>query len=139
MKKTAIFSLALLALTACSGNKQQAQNADAAASDSTVYEGRIPAADCFGIDYRLALATDSTKGFALDETYMKDSLTADTAYHYQGMAADTTVNGSRFYVLKGGEDDTFRFKVVDDSTLRLVNNDFEEAASGLNYDLKLKK
>ena len=30
-------------------------------------------------------------------------------------------------------------KVVNDSTLRLVNSDFEEAASKLNYDLKLKK
>lgn len=138
MKKLVILSAALLALTACSGNKPTAQN-DSRAKDSTIYEGLVPAADAFGINYRMALANDGTKGFALDEAYMKDSLTADTILHYEGTAADTTVKGKKYCVLKVKGSDTYRFKIVNDSTLRLVGSDFEEAASGLPYDLKLKK
>ena len=37
-----------------------------------------------------------------------------------------------------GKDTTY-FKVVNDSTLRMVNDQAEEAASKLSYDLKLKK
>lgn len=37
-----------------------------------------------------------------------------------------------------GKDTTY-FKVVNDSVLRMVNNQFEEAATKLSYDLKLKK
>lgn len=45
-------------------------------------------------------------------------------------------NGRDGLKLNLGEDDDEYFVQLDDSVLRMVNEDLEEAASGLNYDLK---
>ena len=123
------------AMIACQNNGKTAANAagtdsaatDTMATDSAVYEGEIPGADA-GSVYTLKLANDSTDGFSLHIKYLTDKTPAED---YSGK--DVTV-----YKFALGKDTTY-FKVVNDSVLRMVNNQFEEAATKLSYDLKLKK
>ena len=141
-----------VAFAACQNNGKTAANAgandstanDSAATDSVVYEGRVPAADGPGIKYQLACVNDSSKGFRLTTTYLQAEKGKDQVSESKGKyeVVKKTVAGKEgtFYKLptSDGSGETV-LKVVNDSTLRLVNSDFEEAASKLNYDLKLKK
>ena len=87
---------------------------------------------------------DSSKGFRLTTTYLQAEKGKDQVSETKGKyeVVKKTVAGKEgtFYKLptSDGSGETI-LKVVNDSTLRLVNSDFEEAASKLNYDLKLKK
>ena len=126
------------AMVACHNNGKTAANAagtdsaanDTAMQDSAVYEGEIPGADTGSI-YTLKLANDSTDGFSLQIKYLKDKAPVVATKKVAGK--DVTV-----YKFALGKDTTY-FKVVNDSVLRMVNDQFEEAASKLSYDLKLKK
>lgn len=148
MKKTALFLFACAAMIAACNNSKTTTTAaenDTTAMDSTVYEGMTPAADTHGINYRLAMAQDSTMGFALTQSYMKSETEVDTTFHYNGVAVSATknVNGkdNSYYKLPLAKNDTLYFMVLNDSTLRMVNADFEEAVKteGMSYDLKLVK
>lgn len=134
------------AMIACQNNGKTAANAegtDSAATDTTmneavVYEGVIPGADTSSM-YTLTLANDSTDDFTL---VIKDEngKAADENYSGKKVVATKKVNGKDVTVYKFalGKDTTY-FKVVNDSVLRMVNDQFEEAATKLSYDLKLKK
>ena len=141
-------AFACAAIMASCNNGKTATTAgseDTTTVDSVVYEGMVPAADCYGINYRLAMTQDSTMQFSLTESYMKSETEADTTFSYQGVAvADTkTMDGkeNNYLKLPTAENDTTYFLVLNDSTLRMVNADLEEAvqAEGMSYDLKLVK
>ena len=122
-----------VAFAACQNNGKTAANA-----------GTVPAADGPGIKYQLACVNDSSKGFRLTTTYLQAEKGKDQVSESKGKyeVVKKTVAGKEgtFYKLptSDGSGETV-LKVVNDSTLRLVNSNFEEAASKLNYDLKLKK
>lgn len=134
------------AMIACQNNSKTAANAagtdsaatDTMATDSAVYEGEIPGADA-GSVYTLKLANDSTDGFSLHIKYLTDKTPAED-YSGKKFVATKEMDGKDVTVYKFalGKDTTY-FKVVNDSVLRMVNNQFEEAATKLSYDLKLKK
>ena len=153
MKKVMFLVAACAAMVACNNGKTTANNEgtdsavqdSAAAGDSAVYEGLTPAADVAGIKYRVALAKDSSNGFSVSESYMKSASEADTVYNYTGkyQVVEKDVKGKKntYYQFELGKDNKTNFLVVNDSTLRLVNSDFEEPAvntKDMNYDLKLK-
>lgn len=148
MKKTVFMFIACMAMMASCNNGKTTTTVEAedtTATDSVVYEGMVPAADCYGINYRLVMAQDSTMGFSLTESYMKSETEVDTTFSYQGTAiADTkTVDGkeNNYLKLPTEENVTTNFLVLNDSTLRMVNADLEEPVKqeGMSYDLKLVK
>ena len=128
MKKILMILAALLA--SCNNNKNGNANAVAndstavndsnatgstkAAGDSLVYEGMVPAADCEGIRYRVAMDA-AKKNFSMKEDYMETEKKVKETFYETGKIAP-----------------------VDGNTLRLVNEDLEEGVAG-NYDLKLSK
>lgn len=144
MKKLFFALAACAAMVAC---QDKGQTAAATGNDSTVvdsicYQGEVPAADGPGVRYELALANDTTKGFRLTETYLEAENGKDMTNTYSGVleVVEKDVNGTKktAYKLVNGNDASY-FLVVNDSVLRMVNKELEEAASGLNYDLKLVK
>lgn len=149
MRKVVLFAAACALLAACgngktAGNAEGVDSLDSVAVDSAVYTGVTPAADCFGIRYRLALAQDSTNGFSLSEEYLKSENEVDTAFAYSGTAKvmeNQDKSGKTYYVLRTGKgNEAYNFLQLNDSTLRMVNADLEEAVTGAeNYDLKLQK
>lgn len=150
MKKTTFILFACAAIMAsCNEGKKATPVATddtvAAAVDSVVYEGMTPAADCHGINYRLAMSQDSTTGFNLNQSYMKSETEVDTSFNYNGtaIAVTKTIDGkeNNYFKLPLAENDTLCFMVLNDSTLRMVNAEFEEPvkAEGMSYDLKLVK
>lgn len=149
MKKVILFAVACALLTACgkgktAGNAEGVDSLDSVAADSAVYTGVLPAADVFGIRYRLAVAQDSTNGFSLAEEYLKSENEVGATFSYTGTAEILKGKGEpgkTYYMLKTGDkDNVYNFLVLNDSTLRMVSDDLKEAAgSALNYDLKLQK
>lgn len=144
MKKK-LFLMALPLLIAACGNSgkttSSTQNgADTVTADSVYYEGTIPAADGPGIKYEITLASDATDGYTLRYTYLEAENGKDMTMTESGKLARITkdVDGKQetFYKFVNPDDkSTAIFKVVGDSILRMVNEDLEEAASDLNYDL----
>ena len=63
---------------------------------------------------------------------MKSDSEADTVYNYTGtyQVVEKDVKGKKntYYQFELGKDNKTNFLVVNDSTLRLVNSDFEEPA-----------
>ena len=148
MKKTTFILFACAAImAACNDSKKATPVAteDTVAVDSVVYEGMTPAADCHGINYRLAMSQDSTMGFNLNQSYMKSETEVDTSFNYNGtaIAVTKTIDGkeNNYFKLPLEENDTLFFMVLNDSTLRMVNAEFEEPVKteGMSYDLKLMK
>lgn len=152
MKKIALFAAACAIFAACNNNGKTASNANGqdstadttmtATADSSVYMGMTPAADTYGIRYHLALANDSTNGFHLEQAYMKSENEVQQASHYTGVAEIIKSKDNKtYYSFKTDGNETIKFLVVNDSTLRMVNDQLEEpeAMEGMNYDLKLQK
>ncbi len=156
MKKIIFMVAACAAMVACkngntTANADKANGTDSVTTDSmmadsAIYEGVTPAADVEGIKYNLALATDSTNGFRLTESYMKSETEVASTENYTGKYAvvekkDKDGKGKTYYQFPTGKSDKMTFLVLNDSTLRMVNSDFEEAVAtkDMNYDLKLKK
>ena len=78
-------------------------------------------------------------------TYLEAENGKDKAFDYNGVAevVTKTVGGKEKKAYKfslGEKEAPAYFMIVDDSTLRAVNDQLEEAVTkDLNYDLKLKK
>ena len=152
MKKFTIIMVACALFAACQNSGKTSSNGDnaqdsvlndtAVGADTLVYEGTVPAADGPGIRYTLHIASDSTKGYHLTETYLEAENGKDKSFEYDGQveAVSKTVDGKSLNGLKLnlGKDNSLYFKQVGDSVLRMVNDEFEEAVSEANYDLKLK-
>ena len=141
MKKI-LFLVAASALMVACGQKGQTSNAAnggdsaATAADSLVYEGQLPGGDGT-FNTRLALAQDSTNGFSLTETSTKDSAAAAPK---TGKFEAVQSKNAKGFKLVIAQDDVRYFLQKNDSTLSLVGDStLTPAASGMNYDLKLKK
>ena len=132
MKKVIMLAAVVAALASCQSkaNKAAEAQADSLAIAMTpitelteVYEGTLPAADGPGIDYVLTLnaATDG-----VDTTYTLDM----TVHKVVNKKPVTAVK----LTPKNGEAPMY-FVIVNDTTLRLVNDSLQEAVSDLNYDI----
>ena len=150
MKKIVFMVAACALMASCNCNnktnsaagKADSTAQDSMATDSMVYEGTVPAADMAGINYRLAIAQDSSKSFAITETYMKSETDKAGSFSSSGQYKELDgKNNKKYYQLATGKGDTLTFLLLNDSALRMVSNNLEEpdSKSGLNYDLKLKK
>lgn len=146
MKKIILFAAALAMFASCNNNTKSATNNDAdstavstdsiATEDSLRFEGTIPAADGPGTQYTIALANDSTLGYSVTRTDKEAENGKDFTTTFTGKAEKVSKNGHNGLKLNLGEDDDEYFVQMGDSVLRMVNEDLEEAASGLNYDLR---
>lgn len=132
----------VLALAACQQKAAAPEAAANATPDTLRYEGVLPAADGPGIRYELAFAQDSTRGFAATVTYLEAENGQDQSYSYTGRPEEVTVQRDGKEVkgikLPFEKDEALYLLQVNDSTYRVVNDSLEEAATDLNYDLKLK-
>ena len=109
-----------------------------------VYEGTLPAADGPGIDYVLTLnaATDGVDtAYTLDMTYLDaEGQGQNKTFTSKGkqQTVHKVVNKKPVTAVKltpkDGEAPMY-FVVVNDTTLRLVNDSLQEAVSDLNYDI----
>ncbi len=149
LKKIILFAAALVMLASCNSNNKPAPNngadSTAVSTDSTTtattedslrYEGTIPAADGPGTQYTIALANDSTLGYSVTRTDKEAENGKDFTTTFTGNATKVSKNGREGLKLNLGEDDDVYFVQLGGSVLRMVNEDLEKAASGLNYDLK---
>lgn len=109
----------------------------AAATDSLVYEGMVPAADCEGIRYRIAMDA-AKKNFSMKEDYMETEKKVKETFYETGKIAPYEKAGKKALKFTTTGNDSYYFLTVDGNTLRLVNEDLEEGVAG-NYDLKLAK
>lgn len=153
MKKVIMLAAVIAALASCQSKAKKAAEAqaDSLAMATTpitevteVYAGTLPAADGPGIDYVLTLnaATDGT-----DTTYTLDMTYLDAAGQGQNktftskgkqQTVHKTVNRKPVTAVKltpKNGDDPMYFVIVNDTTLRLVNDSLQEAVSNLNYDI----
>jgi len=157
MKKIFLFAAAIALMASCNGGKTAAPAAgadtltadttldsvSAEAADSAVFVGTVPAADGPGIDYRLVLTTDSSNMYTLTETYLAiDGKKDGEPKYYAGkVKTKKSKDGKKSYlVMMPSRDEQFYFLQLNDSTLRMVNSNLEEAVTNAeNYDLKLQK
>lgn len=114
----------------------------------TVYEGILPAADGPGIRYVLSIdqvGTDGESGYTLVTTYPDaEGPGKNKSFISKGKkeVIRKEVNNKKKTAIKLTPDDgdtPMYFAVVNDTTLRLVNDSLQEAASDLNYDIVLVK
>ena len=153
MKKILMILAATALLASCNNNKNgnatspandstavaDSSGADttAAATDSLVYEGMVPAADCEGIRYRIAMDA-AKKNFSMKEDYMETEKKVKDTFYETGKIAPYEKAGKKALKFTTTGNDSYYFLAVDGNTLRLVNEDLEEGVAG-NYDLKLAK
>lgn len=150
MKKILFFLAATMMMVAC---QQKGNNAAEMAADSLqtpevvdtlvytaqskIYEGLIPAASAPGVKYQIALEPDNS--YNMVETYVEAEEGKDVTHRYAGKAEAVTVGKEQGLKLALGPDGGYLYvKPVGEDILRVVNEQLEEAASGLNYDLKRK-
>jgi copper homeostasis protein (lipoprotein) len=92
------------------------------------FVGILPCADCEGIQYHLDLLPDS--GFYLQRTYL--GLTDGIVDQVGSWTADPA---SGTLAIWGEDEMPTRFRVTDNRTLRLLDQDGRDIESELNYDL----
>lgn len=124
-------------------SKDSIMAVDTTAAAGVTYSGTIPAADGPGIKYTVTLSGDSAKTFTLEEVYLQAKDGKDDVKTYTGdvETINKEVNGKavKAYKLAMDKDNALYLLVKDDATLSVVNDQLEEAASGMNYDLKVVK
>lgn len=145
MKKLLYMVVAVMAFVSCqSGDNKVAATAvaDNETIVTTTYTGTLPAADCPGIIYELTLNAESLQDvFSLNMTYLEGGEDgSDVSNNVRGRMLYINRNGKKAIRLQPVDGDAaMYFLQVNDSTLRLVNENLEEATSGLNYDIIKKK
>lgn len=153
MKKVIMLAAVVAALASCQSktNKTVEAQADSIAITMTpttrlteVYTGTLPAADGPGIDYVLTLnaATDGVDTvYTLDMTYLDaEGQGQNKTFTSKGKqeTVQKVVNNKPMTAVKlspkNGEAPMY-FVIINDTTLRLVNDSLQEAVSNLNYDI----
>ena len=153
MKKVIMLAAVVAALASCQSkaNKAAEAQADSLAIAMTpitelteVYEGTLPAADGPGIQYVLSVDSvgpDGESGYTLVTTYLDaEGPGKNKSFTSKGKkeVIQKDVNNKKKTVIKLTPDDgdtPVYFVVVNDTTLRLVNDSLQEAVSDLNYDI----
>lgn len=109
-----------------------------------VYKGTLPAADGPGARYELTLngaGTNNEDGYSLIITYLEAKAGKNVSYTSRGkkevmqQKGDGKEERNAYKLIPDNGESPLYFLVVNDTTLRLVNENLQEAASGLNYDL----
>lgn len=106
-------------------------------TDTLTYQGDGPAADGT-FKYSLSIYGDSIKEFAYEQVAETPKGT-ETLAKTTGVARLLENNGKQYIRVQQNKEDSVTFLQLNDSTLRLVSNKFEEAGKGTNTDLKLVK
>lgn len=155
MKKVMMIAAVAAALVSCQSKGTQNNDATGvdegivaiAGNDSlavAVYEGVLPAADGPGIQYVLSVDSvgpDGESGYTLITTYLDaEGQGQNKSFTSQGKkrVINKQVNNQAktAYKLTPNDGNTpIYFVVVNDTTLRLVNDSLQEAVSDLNYDI----
>lgn len=152
MKKVMMIATFTAALVSCQSKGTQNNDAVAmnesvmavAGNDSsavTVYEGILPAADGPGIRYVLSVSPDGKSGYTLVTTYLDaEGPGKNKSFTSKGkkevIQKDVDNKKKTAIKLTPNDGDTpVYFVVVNDTTLRLVNDSLQEAVSDLNYDI----
>ena len=149
MKKVMMIAALAAALVSC--QSKGTQNNDAVAMDESVmavtvavYEGILPAADGPGIQYVLSVDSvgpDGESGYTLVTTYLDaEGPGKNKSFTSKGkkevIQKDVDNKKKTAIKLTPNDGDTpVYFVVVNDTTLRLVNDSLQEAVSDLNYDI----
>lgn len=110
---------------------------------AAVYEGVLPAADGPGIKYSLNLnnAADAESSYTLVMTYIdaegkgKDKSITTSGKKELVSKEVNKMKKSAYKLTPIGSDVAVYFAVINDSTLRLVNEDLQDNVSNLNYDI----
>lgn len=104
-----------------------------------VYTGKLPCADCAGIDTELRLLTDPDTGFqryVLKQTYLSTRRGDQTYWDSGPWETHTTRSGTRIIRLSPYETDKKRsFSVSTERIIRLLDQQEQEIESNLNYSL----
>ena len=154
MKKVMMIAAIAAALVSC--QSKGTQNNDTAMDEGVmtvtgnassavaVYEGILPAADGPGIQYVMSvdsIGPDGESGYTLVTTYLDaDGPGKNKSFTTTGKKEmiQKDVNNKKKTAIKltpdNGEAPVY-FVVVNDTTLRLVNDSLQEAVSDLNYDI----
>lgn len=154
MKKVMMIAAIAAALVSCQskGTKNNDTIMDEGvmaveASDSSavaVYEGILPAADGPGIQYVLSVDSvgpNGESGYTLVTTYLDaEGPGKNKSFTTKGkkQVIHKDVNNKKKTAIKltpNDGDDPVYFVVVNDTTLRLVNDSLQEAVSDMNYDI----
>lgn len=155
MKKVMMIAAVAAALVSCqskgarnnessSMNKDVATVADNSVAPEVVFKGILPAADGPGIQYVLSVdnvTADEEGTYTLTTTYLEaEGPGKDNTFTSKGkkQVIRKDVNNEKKTAIKltpDNGDAPVYFVVVNDSTLRLVNEELEEAAGELNYDI----
>ena len=153
MKKVIMLAAVVAALASCQSkaNKTAEAEADSLAIAMTpitelteVYEGTLPAADGPGIQYVLSVDSvgpDGESGYTLVTTYLDaEGPGKNKSFTSKGKkeVIQKDVDNKKKTAIKLTPDDgdtPVYFVVVNDTTLRLVNDSLQEAVSDLNYDI----
>lgn len=153
MKKVMMIAAIAAALVSCQskGNENNGTMGEGAmeivGNDSSavaVYEGILPAADGPGIQYVLSVDSvgpNGESGYTLVTTYLDAAGQGkDQSFTSKGkrQVIQKNVNNQKktAYKLTPSDGDApVYFVVVNDTTLRLVNDSLQEAVSDLNYDI----
>lgn len=129
MKKGVLWLMTIVLMTACQPSVNK-QDEACVLNNVKVYTGTLPAADCPGIEYKLSINGDTV--FSLDRTYLEAIDGRDTTFVSNGKV-ESLQEGNAIKLVT--EDEVIYFKVVNDSTLRMVNDSLQEIQTPLNYDI----
>lgn len=155
MKKVMMIAAVAAVLVSCqskrtrnnessSMNKDVATVADNSVASEVVFKGILPAADGPGIQYVLSVdnvTADEEGTYTLTTTYLEaEGPGKDNTFTSKGkkQVIRKDINNEKKTAIKltpDNSDAPVYFVVVNDSTLRLVNEELEEAAGELNYDI----
>ncbi len=109
-----------------------------------IFEGKIPCADCSGIQQRLVLKGDTLGIYRLTEVYKDASEDGDATIISTGewqLVRSEKTKEKQLVLSQGHLGDSVRIQLFFWSTnkIRLLEDDGEKIQSSLNYTLKLTK